>query len=250
MIGAFFIPGGTFGEVWMYSGIQNGFWGIKYLLIIGGMIGAFFIPGGTFGEVWMYFGMIGGFLFILIQLILIIDFAHSWAEAWMGNYEETDNNNWLAALSIVTGTFYAGSITAIVLFYVYYTGEAVGDCKLHEFFISFNMILCITLSVISILPKVQEHLPMSGLLQSSCITLYVLYLTWSAMANSPDDNCKPDFSGSNSTDMSKLNEDSPDPSHPVRSFDSPMEQDLFVHRKIQLLDDATDVQKICPGLNW
>ena len=57
--------------------------------------------------------MIGGFVFILIQLILIIDFAHSWAEAWMGNYEETDNNNWLAALSIVTGTFYAGSITAI-----------------------------------------------------------------------------------------------------------------------------------------
>ena len=109
-----------------------------------------------------------------------------------------------------------------VLFYVYYTGEAVGDCKLHEFFISFNMILCITLSVISILPKVQEHLPMSGLLQSSCITLYVLYLTWSAMANSPDAKCKPDFSGSNSTDTSKSDEDgsSPDPSHPVRSFDT------------------------------
>ena len=84
------------------------------------------------------------------------------------------------------------------------------------------MILCITLSVISILPKVQEHLPMSGLLQSSCITLYVLYLTWSAMANSPDAKCKPDFSGSNSTDTSKSDKDgsSPDPSHPVRSFDT------------------------------
>ena len=39
----------------------------------------------------MYFGMIGGFLFILIQLVLIIDFAHSWAEAWVGNYEETES---------------------------------------------------------------------------------------------------------------------------------------------------------------
>ena len=43
------------------------------------------------GEVWMYFGMIGGFLFILIQLVLIIDFAHSWAEAWVGNYEENES---------------------------------------------------------------------------------------------------------------------------------------------------------------
>ena len=44
----------------------------------------------------MYFGMIGGFLFILIQLVLIVDFAHSWAEAWLGNYEETDNKGWMA----------------------------------------------------------------------------------------------------------------------------------------------------------
>ena len=58
------------------AGIQNGFWGIKYLIIIASMIGAFWIPDGTFGEVWMYFGLTGGFLFILIQLVLIIDFAH------------------------------------------------------------------------------------------------------------------------------------------------------------------------------
>lgn len=143
--------------------------------------------------VWMYFGMIGGFLFILIQLVLIIDFAHSWAEAWVGNYEETDSKGWLAALLSVTGLLYIGSISAVVLFYVYYTGTYVGECKLHEFFISFNLILCVVLSIVSILPKVQENLPKSGLLQSSCITLYILYLTWSAMSNSPDDVCKPKF---------------------------------------------------------
>ena len=70
------------------------FWAIKYLLLIGGIIGAFFIPEGSFGVTWMYFGMIGGFMFILIQLILIIDFAHTWADAWVANYEETESKGW------------------------------------------------------------------------------------------------------------------------------------------------------------
>ena len=84
----------------------------------------------------MYFGMIGGFLFILIQLILIIDFAHSWAEVWVGNYEETDSKGWLAALLSATGVFYIGSISAIVLFYVYYTGTHVGEfCYKYPFHI-------------------------------------------------------------------------------------------------------------------
>ena len=32
------------------AGIQNGFWAIKFLIIIGGMIGSFFMPVGAFGE--------------------------------------------------------------------------------------------------------------------------------------------------------------------------------------------------------
>lgn len=70
------------------------FWGLKYLILIGAIIGAFFIPRGHFGQVWMYFGMIGGFLFILIQLVLIIDFAHSWAESWVDKFEETESKGW------------------------------------------------------------------------------------------------------------------------------------------------------------
>ena len=61
---------------------------------------------------------------------------------------------------------YSGAVAAVVLMFLYYTGDFTGQCKLHEFFISFNMILCIILTVTSVLPKVQEHLPNSGLLQS------------------------------------------------------------------------------------
>jgi len=175
------------------AGIQNGFWGLKYLIVIGGTVGAFFIPEGNFGPTWMYFGMIGGFLFILIQLILIVDFAHSWAEAWVGNYEETESRGWYFGLLGATFLCYALSITGIVLLYVFFTKS--DDCSLNKFFISFNLILCFLISCASIAPSVQEHLPRSGLLQSSVVTLYVTYLTWSTLSNSPDSDCNPGLLG-------------------------------------------------------
>jgi hypothetical protein len=76
------------------AGLQNGFWAIKYLILIGITIGAFFIPRGSFGITWMYFGMIGGFVFIMIQLILIVDVAHSWAESWYAKFEESESRGW------------------------------------------------------------------------------------------------------------------------------------------------------------
>ena len=120
------------------AGIQNGFWGFKYLIIIVSMIAAFWIPDGSFGDVWMYFGLVGGFLFILIQLVLIIDFAHSWAEAWYGNYQEDDSKGWLGALLSCTVLMFIGALFAMVLLFVYYTGQHAGQCKLHEFFVSFT----------------------------------------------------------------------------------------------------------------
>jgi len=142
----------------------------------------------------MYFGLAGAFLFILVQLVLIVDFAHSWAEHWQENYRSSSNQNWFWTLLLTTFIFYILVIVAIALCYSYYTGEHIGDCKLHEFFITFNLILCVILSVTSVLPIVQEHQPNSGLLQASFVSLYIIYLTWSAMTNQPDPHCKASLS--------------------------------------------------------
>ena len=42
----------------------------------------------------MVIGLIGAFLFVIIQLILIIDFAHGWSESWVEKYEETEAKCW------------------------------------------------------------------------------------------------------------------------------------------------------------
>lgn len=174
--------------------IQNGFWGLKFLIVIGIIIGAIFIPDGSFGSVWMGIGLVGGLIFILVQLVLIIDFAHTWAETWVGYYEENDSSNaWYCALCFVTVLHYAIAITGVTLLFVYFTKS--DDCALNKFFISINLIACFIISVVSVLPSVQEALPRSGLLQSSVVSLYTIYLTWSAVANNPDEECNPGLLG-------------------------------------------------------
>ncbi|XP_059836540.1 serine incorporator 1-like [Hypanus sabinus] len=175
------------------AAVHNGFWFFKVAGTIAIIVGAFYIPEGPFTKALFVIGTCGAFCFILIQLVLLIDFAHSWNESWVGKMEDGNSKCWYAALVSITSLNYILSFIAIVLFYVYYTTP--GGCVENKFFISFNMIFCIALSVVSILPKIQEAQPRSGLLQSSVITLYTMYLTWSAMSNEPDGECNPNFMG-------------------------------------------------------
>ncbi len=53
------------------------------------------------------------------------------------------------------------------------------------------MCLCIILSIVSVLPRVRAHNSSCGLLQSSFVSLYIIYFTWSAMNNHPNRECIP-----------------------------------------------------------
>lgn len=171
------------------SKIQNGFWFFKYLILIGITVGFFYMRSENMAGPLMWFGLIGGFIFILLQLILIVDFAHSLAESWLDKYEETESRACYAGLLSFTSLCYGIAIAAIVLMYTFYTTG--GPCHLPKFFISFNLILCFIVSIVSILPVVQKRMPRSGLLQASFITMYTVYVTWSALINNPDRECNP-----------------------------------------------------------
>ncbi|MCP6497859.1 serine incorporator domain-containing protein, partial [Klebsiella pneumoniae] len=74
---------------------------------------------------------------------------------------------WYAALLSFTSLFYIMSIVFAALLYTFYTKP--DGCTENKVFISINLILCIAVSVLSILPQIQEHQTHSGLLQSSII---------------------------------------------------------------------------------
>jgi len=166
------------------AGLQNGLWAIKFLILAGAMVGAFFIN-NHFYSGWGWVGLVGGFFFMVIQLILLVDFAHSWSESWVGKAED-GSRCYMIGLIASTIVLYLVSIIGTVLMFVYYTRVSGESCHLNKFFIGFNLCLGVLITAASIHPRVREALPTSGLLQSGVVFTYTTYLTWSSVSDSPD----------------------------------------------------------------
>uniref|UniRef100_A0A673KNM0 Serine incorporator 1-like n=1 Tax=Sinocyclocheilus rhinocerous TaxID=307959 RepID=A0A673KNM0_9TELE len=128
------------------AAIHNGFWVFKIAAMVALTVGAFYIPEGPFTRMWFIVGSCGAFCFILIQLVLLIDFAHSWNESWVEKMEKENRKRWYIALLSVTGVNYILSFTAAVLCYNIYAQPE--GCVLNKFFISFNMLLCVVASAL------------------------------------------------------------------------------------------------------
>ena len=122
----------------------------------------------------LYVGLVGSFTFILIQLVLLVDFAHSWNESWLVKAEESGSSLWYILLGIATFVMYGLSIAGVVLFYIYYTQSDNSSCAINKFFISFNLIVCVLTSIMAIHPKVQEHQPRSGRSMEDALSLFKL----------------------------------------------------------------------------
>ncbi|KAE9524676.1 hypothetical protein AGLY_014726 [Aphis glycines] len=167
--------------------IQNGFWGLKYLIVFAGIVGSFFIAPGSFSHIWMICGMIGGFIYLILQFVQVLDSAHSLAESWLDKWEQTEDKRWYFALLFTTVISYGLAITGLIIMYHSFTQE--NGCVLNKFFITLTVIICIVISSISITSCVQRVHEKSGLLQSSIVSLYVVYLTWSALNSGPETQC-------------------------------------------------------------
>eukprot|EP01102_Stenamoeba_stenopodia_P014109 TRINITY_DN4656_c0_g1_i1.p1 TRINITY_DN4656_c0_g1~~TRINITY_DN4656_c0_g1_i1.p1 ORF type:complete len:445 (-),score=73.64 TRINITY_DN4656_c0_g1_i1:91-1425(-) len=164
------------------SGLQDGWWIVKFVVWLCFTIIAFVIPNG-FYQYYGYVAFVGAAFFIIFQLLLLVDMAYTWTESWVRNYEENEDTRWYYALVGCTFGLYGFAIAGIVLIFVYFSG---GDrSSLNIGTTVFAIIVCLVLSFMSISPKVQEAIPKIGLLQSAVVTLYSVYLLGSAFLSEP-----------------------------------------------------------------
>ncbi|EGD72732.1 hypothetical protein PTSG_04461 [Salpingoeca rosetta] len=175
------------------AAIHKGFWPVKLLLLIALATGAFFIPNGVFMDLgWV--ALVCGFLFIIVQMVLLVDFAYSWNEAWLGRMEDGSScYKW----GLITCSFgaYAIAIAITVCCFVFYTQADNNPCTLSKTALGVNIGLSLIMTFFALHPRVQEAQPTSGLLQAGIMSFYTTYLVWSAVSN-VDEPCgmgvKPD----------------------------------------------------------
>jgi len=174
---------GVKGEGFRLS-FENGWWPLKLIMYAGLLVIAFVIP----NAFYLVFGRIESVLaafFILIQLFLLVDWAYTLSNSLVGKMEDDQSNKWLILLFFISGSLFAIALAMIITMYIFFTpGEG---CGLNIFFITAALISTIAFSVLSISPKVQDANPRTGLLQSAMVTLYTVYLVFSAiLSESPE----------------------------------------------------------------
>ncbi|SCW04266.1 LAFE_0H09736g1_1 [Lachancea fermentati] len=173
------------------SQLQNSWWLVKILIYFSLVIISFWIPNEFYIVFSKWISVPSGALFILIGLVLLVDFAHEWAETCIQHVELEDEHSsfWQKFLIVGTSAMYLASLVMTVLMYVFFCQS---HCNMNRVSVSMNMVLTLITTGISVHPKIQEYNPKCGLAQSSMVAVYCTYLTMSAMSSEPDDKqCNP-----------------------------------------------------------
>ncbi len=169
--------------------VHNGWWGPKILLWAGSIVGFLFLP-PQFLTVYGWISVVGSVGFTIIQLFMLVDFAHTWNDSWVEKYHTTNNKNWFRLLLVATLVLFVLVLVGTVLMYVFLLGTVNSPYHvMNVAIVSLNIGLCVIIAVVSVLPRVQHSNPRASLLTSSIVCAYATYLIWSALFSEPDPDC-------------------------------------------------------------
>lgn len=154
-------------------------WKLKFILLIVSLTVPFFSPSG-FIHLYGELARVGAGIFLVLQLISVIQFITWWNNYWMPDEKRKPS----CFLGLFMSTlFYIASMSGIVLMYSLYAPRT--SCSLNIFFITWTAILLVVMMAMSLHSKVNR-----GLLSSGIMASYIVFLCWSAIRSEPaTENC-------------------------------------------------------------
>ncbi|KAL1548327.1 putative serine incorporator [Salvia divinorum] len=154
---------------------HSGWWGLKSVMLLISFMIPFFIP-SDYIQLYGELARVGAGVFLILQLISVIEFI-----TWWNNYWMPDDNNKSSNCSIglfMSTVFYIASACGIAVMYVLYASKM--SCTLNIFFITWTGVLLIVMMAISLHSRVNR-----GLLSSGIMASYIVFLCWSAIRSEP-----------------------------------------------------------------
>lgn len=180
------------------AAIQNGWWRAKVFLWLVLVVANFVaIPDSFFIFYGNHIAIVFSTIFLGIGLLLLVDFAHAWAETCLEKIEleeltgdgEHNAGFWKKLLVGGTLAMYLASIVLTVVMYVFFAGSG---CSMNQTAITLNLVFAVVILMMSINQTIQESNPHAGLAQASMVVVYCTYLVMLAVASEPDDRqCNP-----------------------------------------------------------
>ncbi|KAI3989976.1 hypothetical protein MKX01_003679 [Papaver californicum] len=139
--------------------IHHGGWTVKFVVWVLLIVLMFFVP-DVIISLYETLSKFGSGLFLLVQVIILLDATHTWNAAWV----EKDERNWYIVLLAVSVGCYIAAFTIAGLMFIWFNPSG-HDCGLNVFFIVMTMILALGFAIIALHPAALESRDMVASLQ-------------------------------------------------------------------------------------
>eukprot|EP01059_Diplonema_ambulator_P025405 TRINITY_DN42441_c0_g1_i1.p1 TRINITY_DN42441_c0_g1~~TRINITY_DN42441_c0_g1_i1.p1 ORF type:complete len:439 (+),score=146.42 TRINITY_DN42441_c0_g1_i1:47-1363(+) len=157
---------------------QAGYFGIKTLIFVVLLIVTMFIPNDFF-HFYAQLCIGGSAIFLVLQVILLIDFIYGWNDSWARKSE--DEPRWATYLVMLTILFYLAGTAVIIVMFVEFLND--DSCFRNWVFISTCLVMGILYTMLSV------RMPHGSIFVSSIVYLYTSIICFSAIRNGDSSTC-------------------------------------------------------------
>lgn len=158
--------------------LHHGNWLLKLCLWLGFTALPFLLPNAPVAA-YSWLARLGSGAFLVIQLVILLDFVQSLNESWVAWGEE--DGGWLWGLLGVTLALYAGAATLGGLMFWWFKPPGAGACSFNVAFITLALLLCAVFTVVALHPRIQS----GSVFPAACVSLYCMYLCLGALQSEP-----------------------------------------------------------------
>eukprot|EP00796_Vickermania_ingenoplastis_P004814 gene4814-3456_t len=158
--------------------MQTSFFTVKSVVLGFILAGTFFIP-NTFFYLYAYVCMFASALFLLLNIIFMVDFSYFWNDDWGRRAEH--NGKWMWYLLIVAaGSFLIGAGVCVASYIIFVPH---GDCNFNAFAVTSILVGALLYTVLSI------WLPHGSIVPSSIVFIYTSTVMFTTLRTQQQPRC-------------------------------------------------------------